>query len=207
MAKKYYEPVKLLVIIIVSIFVIESFIMHYLLNILPFSATAKGVIDSFVLTLLVFPSVYFFSFRPMELYVDEAQRERELAQKTTERLQHTMEGTIHALSQIAEFRDPYKQGIRSRVSQLAVAIGREMGLTENQIDGIRIAGLLFDIGKIAVPPEIANKPEIKDENELALYKEYPKVGYNLLKDIEFPSREGQGCVYQLRISKSLKFWY
>jgi len=207
MAKKYGEPVKLLVIIIVSIFVIESFIMHYLLNILPFSATAKGVIDSFVLTLLVFPSVYFFSFRPMELYVDEAQRERELAQKTTERLQHTMEGTIHALSQIAEFRDPYKQGIRSRVSQLAVAIGREMGLTENQIDGIRIAGLLFDIGKIAVPPEIANKPEIKDENELALYKEYPKVGYNLLKDIFFPSREGQGCVYQLRISKSLKFWY
>lgn len=184
--KKYYKPFQLFVIIIVSIFIMEIFIMQYLLRLFPFSAFVTGIIDACVLTLLAFPLVYFFSLRPMKSYIFEVERERELLRENYEKSQKIQTGIIHALSQIAETRDQLRKGHLRRVSQLASAIGREMGLPEKQIEGICMAGRLFyDIGKIAVPVEILNKPEITDKNALSLYRTYPKAGYDLLKEIEF----------------------
>jgi putative nucleotidyltransferase with HDIG domain len=84
-----------------------------------------------------------------------------------------------------EIRDPYTAGHQQRVAKLACAIAQEMGLPEEQIQGIRVAGTLHDIGKIYVPGEILSKPGQLRKNELNLIKDHAEVGYDLLKTIEF----------------------
>lgn len=98
-----------------------------------------------------------------------------------------MEGIIHTLSLIVETRDPYTAGHQRRVAELACAIAREMDLSEWQIEGVRITGLLHDVGKIAVPAEILSKPGPISENEFCIVKRHPEVGYEILIGIEFPS--------------------
>jgi HD-GYP domain-containing protein (c-di-GMP phosphodiesterase class II) len=61
-----------------------------------------------------------------------------------------------------------------------------MGLPEEQIDGIRMAGLIHDIGKINIPAEILNKPGQLTEIEYSLFKNHPQVGHDVLKTVEFP---------------------
>jgi HD-GYP domain-containing protein (c-di-GMP phosphodiesterase class II) len=61
-----------------------------------------------------------------------------------------------------------------------------MGLKEDQIEGIHVAGVLHDIGKISVPAEILSKPGNLTEIEFSLIKAHPKIGYEILKNIEFP---------------------
>ena len=68
---------------------------------------------------------------------------------------------------------------------MACAISKEMALSDEQIGGIRIAGLLHDIGKISLPIDILNKPGKLSKNELNLIKEHPQAGYDILKDVEF----------------------
>lgn len=101
-------------------------------------------------------------------------------------LRRTLEGTVHALAVTAETTDPYTAGHQYRVSSLACAIARKMGLPEKQIEGIRIAGILHDIGKIYVPPAILNRPGKLVEIEFSLIRAHPSVGYNILKSIDFP---------------------
>jgi putative nucleotidyltransferase with HDIG domain len=96
-----------------------------------------------------------------------------------------MEGTIQSMALTSETRDPYTAGHQNRVSRLACAIGREMGLPENQIEGIRVSGTLHDIGKIYVPAEILSKPGKLRQNEINLLRDHAEVGYELLQNIEF----------------------
>ncbi|HEY5556313.1 HD domain-containing phosphohydrolase [Acetobacterium sp.] len=95
------------------------------------------------------------------------------------------EAAIGAITIIGEKRDPYTAGHQQRVSKLACAIAKEMGWDESFIEGIRIAGLLHDIGKIAIPIEILSKPGKLSEDEFRLIKVHPKASYDILKDIEF----------------------
>jgi putative nucleotidyltransferase with HDIG domain len=83
-------------------------------------------------------------------------------------------------------RDPYTAGHQKRVTDLAVAIARNLGLSEDKIDGIRMAGLIHDIGKISIPAEILAKPGPISEKEFALIMDHPQVGYDIIKNIEFP---------------------
>jgi PAS domain S-box-containing protein/putative nucleotidyltransferase with HDIG domain len=110
--------------------------------------------------------------------------EREL-EKSVKKLEKTMEATIQAISYTMETRDPYTTGHQKRVTQLACAIAKEMGLAAWQIDGIRVAGLLHDIGKIAVPTEILSKPGKLSDIEFSMIKAHPKVGFDILKNVEF----------------------
>lgn len=103
-----------------------------------------------------------------------------------ERLHRTLEGVIEALGQTTETRDLYTAGHQKRVTQLACAIAKEMGLSEKHIEGIRIAGLVHDIGKMAIPAEILSKPSRLSEMEYGLIKAHPQLAYNILKTIEFP---------------------
>ncbi len=105
--------------------------------------------------------------------------------KLIQDLKKTIEGTIHILAATVETRDPYTAGHQENVSELAVAIANEMHLTEQQVEGIRMAGLIHDLGKIQVPAEILSKPGKISELEFELIKIHPQVGYDLLKDIEF----------------------
>jgi len=98
----------------------------------------------------------------------------------------TMEGAVQAMAFTIETRDPYTAGHQRRVTRLSQAIATEMGLTDEQIEGISMAGTLHDIGKIYVPAEILSKPGKISEVEFNIIKTHPKVGYDILKQIEFP---------------------
>jgi putative nucleotidyltransferase with HDIG domain len=116
--------------------------------------------------------------------------QRQLAQEELEaslgRLERTLNGTVLALTTVIESRDPYTSGHQKRVSLLACAIAREMGLPGNQIAGIQIAGILHDIGKIHVPSEILTRPSRLSDIEFAMIKTHPEIGYEIMKSIENP---------------------
>ena len=111
--------------------------------------------------------------------------EREL-NESWDRLSRALEGIIRAMSVTIEMRDPYTAGHQRRVSKLACAIARETGLPETQIEGIRMAGEIHDIGKIYVPAEILSKPSKLTDIEFTIIKTHSQVGYDILKNIEFP---------------------
>ena len=121
------------------------------------------------------------------LYQDITQRKQaeQQVKQGYEKLQRTMEATIYTISKIIETRDPYTAGHQNTVSQLAVAIAQEMKLPEDKIEGIRIAALVHDIGKINIPAEILSKPSKLNEMEFSLIKNHPKVGYDILRKIDF----------------------
>jgi PAS domain S-box-containing protein len=92
---------------------------------------------------------------------------------------------IQVIVMAVETRDPYTAGHQRRVGDLARAIATEMGLTDHDVEGIRIAGVIHDLGKISVPSEILSKPRILNDTEFAIVKEHPQKGYDILKDVDF----------------------
>jgi putative nucleotidyltransferase with HDIG domain len=102
------------------------------------------------------------------------------------RLAQVSQQVIKTLSSTVELRDPYTAGHQRRVAQIAVAIAQEMGLDENKQELIRIGCILHDIGKIVVPAEILSKPGKINPLEKELVKSHSRVGYELLKEIDFP---------------------
>lgn len=111
----------------------------------------------------------------------EQERERSLS-----RLRRTLEQTVYALAAAVEMRDSYTAGHQRRVADLATAIADEMGIPAERIRGIRMAGLIHDVGKIHIPAEILSKPTRLTEVEWSMIKAHPQAGYDILKDIEFP---------------------
>ncbi len=107
-------------------------------------------------------------------------------QSTLAKLRSAMGGIVQAMALTVERRDPYTAGHQRRVSDLARGVAAEMALPAHQIDGIRMAGLIHDLGKICVPVEILSKPGQLSEIEHTLIKDHPQVGYEILKEIEFP---------------------
>ena len=103
-----------------------------------------------------------------------------------EKLRKAMGGIIQAMALTVEVRDPYTAGHQRRVADLARAIAQEMGLPEDQVDGLRMAGIVHDLGKIGVPAEILSKPAKLTNLEFSLIKIHPQVSYDILKDIDFP---------------------
>jgi putative nucleotidyltransferase with HDIG domain len=129
------------------------------------------------------------SLRRRELEIADGAYRRNLEQEVEERtaeLQETLEGTIFALTMTVEYRDPYTSGHQQRVADLASAIAKEMGFSKDKIMGVRMAGVLHDIGKIAVPVEILSKPGRLSKTEFELIKNHSQVGYDILKSIRFP---------------------
>ncbi|MUH00253.1 GAF domain-containing protein [Scytonema sp. UIC 10036] len=92
---------------------------------------------------------------------------------------------VAALSETLEVRDPYTAGHQRRVAWLAVAIGKQLGLTKQRLEALNIAALLHDIGKIAIPSEILSKPTRLSRIEFELIKQHPQVGEEILKKVSF----------------------
>ena len=103
-----------------------------------------------------------------------------------EKLQKFIEGTAHIIMKVVEIRDPYSTGHQQRVSNLAIAIAREMKLPQDKIEGARLASLVHDVGKVNLPTEIVSKPSKLVEVEFNLIKNHPKIGYDILKRVNFP---------------------
>lgn len=102
------------------------------------------------------------------------------------RIQTTMEATIQALASTVEFRDPYTAGHQRRVAQLARAIGRDMGLSDDTVNGLYLAAIVHDIGKIRVPAEVLTRPGRLSRLEFDIVKTHVEAGYDILKSIDFP---------------------
>jgi len=100
-------------------------------------------------------------------------------------LKKTVDATIETMSKIIEVRDPYTSGHQQRVSQLASAIAKELNLSPDNIEGIRIASLIHDIGKISIPTEILSKSTKLSDLEFSLIKEHSQTGFDILKSIDF----------------------
>ncbi len=113
------------------------------------------------------------------LLVDEARR-------ATAEVRQGLEGTIKAVALTTEMRDPYTAGHQERVARLACAIAREMGISEERVQGLRVVGLLHDVGKVSVPAEILSKPTALTSVEFSLVKGHAQTGYEILKGIVFP---------------------
>jgi PAS domain S-box-containing protein/putative nucleotidyltransferase with HDIG domain len=113
----------------------------------------------------------------------QAQKE---AKQNTERLIGAMEHAIQAMTIVVEMRDPHTAGHQQRATQLACAIAREIGLSEERIGGLRLAELIHDIGKVRVPAEILMNPDGLSEPEFMMIKAHPRLGYEILRTIDFP---------------------
>lgn len=102
------------------------------------------------------------------------------------KLKNNLVESVALLAAMVEMRDPYTAGHQHRVSEIAVAIARNMQLPEERIEGIQLAGVLHDVGKIRVPAEILSKPARLSATEFNLVKEHSQYGYDLLKTVDYP---------------------
>ncbi len=116
---------------------------------------------------------------------DRRKAEEKLSQ-TLENLRQSIKATIQVLGMASEARDPYTAGHHKRVSNLARAIAVEKRLSQDIVEGIRMAGSIHDIGKLSVPGEILSKPTKLTDLEFSLIKEHSQSGYEMLKHVESP---------------------
>lgn len=113
------------------------------------------------------------------------QAEAEL-QGSMQALRTAFRQTVRALASMAEKRDPYTAGHQQRVAKLACAIGREMALPTETLEGLEVAGTLHDIGKVYVPAEILSKPARLSHMEMGIMKSHSEVGFEILREVTFP---------------------
>lgn len=117
--------------------------------------------------------------------VVERKQAEERLQVSCDKLQQNLSEIVTAMALTVEERDPYTAGHQKRTTSLAIALAREMKLSEDEIRGIEMAGLIHDIGKISVPAEILSKPGKLNEAEIQLIKRHPQVAYEIMKKIDF----------------------
>mgnify|MGYP000116608085 CR=1 FL=1 len=96
-----------------------------------------------------------------------------------------LEATIAAMSKTMEWRDPYTAGHQKRVADIAVLIGEKLGLEKERLQGLHMAGMVHDIGKVAIPSEILTKPTVLTALERQMVQGHVESGYQILKDVPF----------------------
>ena len=129
------------------------------------------------------------ALRRRELEIANRAYREDLEQMVAERtsqLKEALDGVTHVVALTVEAKDPYTAGHQMRVAGLAFAIAKEMGLSEDQAEAVRVAGTIHDLGKISVPAEVLSKPGRLTEIEFGLIKTHPETGYDILKDMKFP---------------------
>ncbi len=113
-------------------------------------------------------------------------RATEEREKALGRTLKALRETAEVLATAVEMRDPYTSGHQRRVTMLACAIYDEMGLPPDGREGLRIAGMVHDVGKLQVPTEILVKPGRLTELEYRILQGHARAGHNLLKGVDFP---------------------
>jgi len=119
-------------------------------------------------------------------YAIERKNYEEELKRSLEKFTRALNGTVKAMAMAVEIRDPYTAGHQRRAADLARAIAQEMNLAPEKVEGIQLASMIHDIGKISIPAEILSKPSLLSNLELSLIKIHPQVGYDILKEIDFP---------------------
>jgi len=124
--------------------------------------------------------------RQLQQEIEERKRTQKKLSHSYLQLQQSLDKIVNAMSLTLEERDPYTAGHQKRATDLALAIAREMGLPEQDIRDLQLAGLIHDMGKISVPGEILSKPGRLNNAELQLIKRHPQVAYDILNKIDLP---------------------
>lgn len=117
--------------------------------------------------------------------IERKNAEKEL-KLSIERFNRALSDTVKAMAMAVETRDPYTAGHQRRGAGLARAIALEMRLDQKEIEGVQLAFMIHDIGKISIPSEILSKPCLLSPLEISLIRAHPQVGYDILKEIDFP---------------------
>ncbi|MCW8915392.1 MAG: HD domain-containing protein [Magnetovibrio sp.] len=125
-----------------------------------------------------------YTFRSVD-GISEIDRTVQERDKLQCKLENVLLGTISSLSRTLEHRDPYTAGHQQAVAKISVAIGKEMGLTEDRLNILHLGALIHDIGKIGVPADILTKPSKLTSAEYSIIQEHPKTGYEILESLEF----------------------
>ncbi len=127
------------------------------------------------------------AFRGAALDITRRKQTEENLAQAMNRLKKSLVDTVRVISLIVETRDPYTSGHQKKVSGLAGSIALQMGLEQETIEHITTAGVVHDIGKMAVPAEILSKPSRLTGIELGLIQAHPQAGYDILKDAGLPN--------------------
>lgn len=125
--------------------------------------------------------VFFAFIRDITNEIEQEEKERQAA----EAISLALKKTVYALGATVEKRDPYTAGHEASVAKISRAIGIEMGLDDNFIEGLELGAIIHDIGNIHVPAEILNKPKSLNQYEMALVKHHTEVGRELVENIDF----------------------
>lgn len=115
----------------------------------------------------------------------ETEKFEKAVKERTHRLQRAIEITIQDIAAMVEVRDPYTVGHQKRVGDMAMSIASQMGLPTLRLEGIKMAGIVHNLGMIHIPVEMFSKEGELTKIEFAIIKTHPQVGYDLLKHIEF----------------------
>lgn len=118
--------------------------------------------------------------------ISETKRAEEQVQRYIRELEGAFMRTVEVATTLSEMRDPHTAGHERRVAGIAVAIGAKLGFDARRQEGLRVAGYLHDVGKIAIPAEILSKPGPLSRAEFDLVKSHAQSGYDILKCVEFP---------------------
>jgi PAS domain S-box-containing protein/putative nucleotidyltransferase with HDIG domain len=113
-------------------------------------------------------------------------REHTAREAMDKRWRASLEATIGAIASTVEMRDPYTAGHQLRVARLAVAMARELHLPDEQIEGLYLAGIVHDVGKIDIPAEILSKPGKLSRLQYQLIQAHAQAGYDIVKGVDFP---------------------
>jgi len=126
------------------------------------------------------------SYKDLEQRIRALEAENALLDKCFTQLRAALGAAVQTIAATVETRDPYKAGHQRRVADLTRAIANEMNLSSDQIEGVRMAAVIHDLGKISVPAEILNKPTKMSDMELSIIKTHARSGYDILKNVDFP---------------------
>ncbi len=118
--------------------------------------------------------------------ISAPRRAEEALRRSVNTLRQTLEETVKALALTTEKRDPYTAGHQQRVARLANAVGTRLNFQDERLEGLRVAALLHDLGKIFIPAEILSKPARLTDMEMAMMRTHSEVGYDILRQVSFP---------------------
>lgn len=104
--------------------------------------------------------------------------------KNTGRCKQDLEGLMNSIALMIESKDAYTTGHIRRVADLAISIGKLFGMTENELEALWIGGMLHDIGKITIPPEVLNKPDALDDDEKRIMMKHVHSGYQICHQLK-----------------------
>lgn len=136
-------------------------------------------------SLMVYSTIIWHAIQLPKTLKVVAEQSRVIRQQK-QQLNHSLVQLVGAIADALEVNDPYTAGHQRSVAKLAHRIGRRMGLSHHQLEGLKLGGLIHDIGKLAIPTQLLTKPSRLSEEEFDLIKTHSERGAAIIKDVEFP---------------------